>query len=91
MCILPYQRVAQQCIGIAEHSKKTEFGDLDIYFGCREMQRDNLYAEERALAKAEGIISSNNTAFSREANIPKVNFHSETLFFGYMSTSDKPT
>lgn len=56
----------------AEKSKKPEFGDLDIYFGCREMRRDNLYAEERALAKAEGIISSNNTAFSREANIPKV-------------------
>ena len=47
-------------------------GTMDLYFGCRRAKHDNLYVDERTQAVANGALTADYTATSRDADVPKV-------------------
>ena len=45
---------------------------MDLYFGCRQEDCDNLYADERRTMLDAEVLRNNFTALSREPGVPKV-------------------
>lgn len=80
--IAPYRSFWQQrqfdiseCIPTAGTNGNTSvhpFGDVTLVFGCRHSKLDNIYKEEKQIAKTEGALTDIWTAFSREVHLPRV-------------------
>ena len=47
------------------------FGNMELYFGCRQSTKDLVYKRELDEAKTNGVMDVH-IALSREPNIPKV-------------------
>ncbi|KAK3104906.1 hypothetical protein FSP39_012960 [Pinctada imbricata] len=44
---------------------------MDLYFGCRESNKDNIYKEELDVCKTAGVLTDVNVALSREPGVKK--------------------
>lgn len=51
------------------------FGELVLYFGCRESCKDDIYKQELQEYAEKGVVNALFTAYSREPNKPKVHFN----------------
>ena len=49
-----------------------EWGQMVLYFGCRQSSQDELYKEEILQMVNEGVITAYHPAYSRDPNIKKV-------------------
>ena len=61
--------------------------DLNLYFGCRNSEHDDIYGEETKALVEKNILSSVRTAYSRQKNMPKVCFRIicfENLFANFI-------
>ncbi|XP_052798530.1 nitric oxide synthase-like protein [Mya arenaria] len=47
------------------------WGEIHLYFGCRNSEIDAIYREELEQMKAEGVLTQVYTALSREKDVPK--------------------
>ncbi len=55
-------------------AKKTAWGSIMLYFGCRRSNLDYIYREELMKAHISGALTKVNVALSREPNHPKVSY-----------------
>lgn len=53
------------------HPATEKFGQMTLFFGCRTRAMD-LYAEEKEMMKACGVLTHTHLALSREPALPKV-------------------
>ena len=51
------------------------YGEMHLYFGCRNSTMDNIHKDERDVMYRKGVLTSNKTALSREPELPKVRVH----------------
>lgn len=51
---------------------KQEWGQMVLYFGCRQLSQDELYREEILQMVNEGVIDAYYPAYSRDPKIKKV-------------------
>ena len=51
----------------------TGWGDMDIYFGCRQSTQDHIYRDDLESCRRDTVLSGVNVALSREPGQPKVN------------------
>jgi len=70
--IAPFRSFWQQAA--YEHQHGTDKQEFTLYFGCRNSQMDDIYAHETKVLTKQGILSNVRTAYSREADRPKVIF-----------------
>lgn len=59
---------------LQNEKSKTNFGDMVLFFGCRDSKNDYLYKQELSNLILNKVIKSVHTAFSRDKNHPKVRF-----------------
>ena len=55
------------------------WGDIYLYFGCRRSGIDDIYQQELAKAKDDGVIKEVHTALSREPEQPKVSTYGTVI------------
>lgn len=71
--IAPFRSFWQErMIQSKKSSENYDFGEMYLYFGCRQQNVDDLYKNEIKQLINEKVISSYYTAFSREPNRKKV-------------------
>jgi NADPH-ferrihemoprotein reductase len=61
--IAPFRGFIQE---FATRKEEHRFGDTVLYFGCRHEAKDYIYREELEAAKAAGVLTELNLAFSRD-------------------------
>nr|KAG5713275.1 hypothetical protein BaRGS_007802 [Batillaria attramentaria] len=54
------------------HGERKGWGEMILYFGCRQNNVDNIYRDELAQAKADKVLNDYHVALSREPGQPKV-------------------
>ena len=75
--IAPFRSFWQQAE--YEHMQKLKDSEqplrnLNLYFGCRNSELDDIYADETEILLKKKILGSVRTAYSREKTIPKVRY-----------------
>lgn len=51
------------------------WGEMYIYFGCRQASMDDIYRDEISLMKSLNVLTEDYLALSREEGKPKVRLH----------------
>lgn len=54
--------------------EKQGWGEMSLYFGCRQSTVDHIYESELSACAKEGVLSQVNVALSREPGKKKVRF-----------------
>jgi sulfite reductase alpha subunit-like flavoprotein len=56
---------------ISNNEDKSAFGNIHLYFGCRQFDNDDLYSDDINKLMEKNVISKYYTAFSRDPNFKK--------------------
>ena len=64
------ERKFEKSLPSDENNKK--FGEMHLYFGCRQMNVDELYKDEILQMIDENVLTAYHPAFSRQPNMKKV-------------------
>ncbi|XP_013404057.1 nitric oxide synthase, salivary gland-like isoform X2 [Lingula anatina] len=70
--IAPFRGFWQQRYVERQRDNSNNFGDMHLYFGCRQKSHDKLYHEEISRMRLGGALSKAFVALSREPGIPKM-------------------
>jgi len=70
--IAPYRSFWQERMMQMKEDTGSNFGEMSLYFGCRQSNIDELYKNEIDYLIKQSVITSCHTAFSREPNQKKV-------------------
>lgn len=66
------RKVQMEMMQIPTGLNNKGWGEVVLYFGCRQSKLDELYINEIEELIKENVISSYNPAYSREPNLKKV-------------------
>ena len=69
--IAPFRSFWEERMYQLKHSKG-DFGEMYLFFGCRQRAVDSLYEPELKEAKEAGALKEYFIALSREPNLPRV-------------------
>ena len=69
--IAPFRSFWEERMYQLKHSKG-DFGEMYLFFGCRQRAVDSLYEPELKEAKEAGALKDYFIALSREPNLPRV-------------------
>lgn len=66
------RKVDMEMNTVPTHGDRKGWGEMILYFGCRQNNVDNIYKDELAVAKNDKILKDYRISLSREAGQPKV-------------------
>ncbi|XP_076435250.1 nitric oxide synthase-like [Babylonia areolata] len=79
------RKVDREMKTVPTHGEKRGWGEMRLYFGCRQRSVDNIYGEELNQMKADNVLTETYLALSREPGQPKV-YVQDILFRNAKST-----
>ncbi|XP_050408838.1 nitric oxide synthase, brain [Patella vulgata] len=80
------RKIDREMEDIPCHGDKKGWGEMELYFGCRNSKIDNIYSDELTQMKAEKVLNNFYVALSREPDVPKtyvqddLKVHSEKVY-----------